>query len=166
MNPTPDNTSLCPSCGYDIRGLNFIDNKATCPECGAVLDRLSILQSERYKEPSILRLIKIPTICGGVGVMVLLITGLVRGSSARLQNSITLDAWSELVMAVTIGTAVIALVTPPIIYWRENRRRFFASRASRGRMIRVGLVFCGGCSALVIIWAIPIQMLVSLIVLR
>jgi Zn-finger nucleic acid-binding protein len=32
-------TTLCPSCGYDIRGLNFIDEKATCPQCAALVDR-------------------------------------------------------------------------------------------------------------------------------
>ena len=41
VKPEREGTRACPGCGYDLRGIAFIEKKARCPECGRDLVMVS-----------------------------------------------------------------------------------------------------------------------------
>jgi len=136
MDPaTPTNdTSLCPSCGYDIRGLKFVEEKATCPECGWKIDRV-LLRGVSETAYSFRISIGIPLAIFSLAVVLFVaaqnISGF-RDVSRSVENALA---------ALALTTLLAALNIPSLVFARRNRARYRAMPRERGRLWTEGVMF-------------------------
>jgi hypothetical protein len=123
---SPDDTSLCPSCGYDIRGLKFIEEKATCPECSEKISLAALKAIPRLKYP-FWRAILIPI--GPLAATVSL--------SALLKLGFD-SVWSGVALFILAATT---LIVPPAAFFHVNRSRWRLVRRERRKIVARGLSF-------------------------
>jgi len=145
---TPDYTYLCPSCAYDIRGLNFDEEKATCPECGWKID-LALLRTVPQPVYPFLLSVGIPLAIFGVAVAIFIalrITSSVRGVSQRAEN-----VWQTTFILLVLATLLAAVNIPPIAFARKNRARYRAIPRERGHLWFQGAMFLIGSVVLVFV---------------